>query len=150
VSLEAQESAMRAYCRMRGLEIVEMVRDGGVSAGKPLADREGGKRVLKLVHNHKVKGVIAWKLDRLFRDCSDCLLVTRRWDKQGVSLHLIDLGGQAVDTSSAMGRFFLTVIAGVAELERNQMATVHGGRCEASRHVRFGSHEDPEQHNGIG
>jgi DNA invertase Pin-like site-specific DNA recombinase len=33
---------------------------------------------------------------------------------------LLDLGGQAVDTSSAMGRFFLTVMAGAAEMERNQ------------------------------
>ncbi len=41
------------------------------------------------------------------------------WDRQGVSLHLIDLGGQAIDTSTAMGRFFLTVMAGAAEMERN-------------------------------
>jgi len=38
-----------------------------------------------------------------------------------VALHLVDLGGQAVDTSTAMGRFFLTVMAGCAELERNQI-----------------------------
>jgi DNA invertase Pin-like site-specific DNA recombinase len=29
------------------------------------------------------------------------------------------MGGQAIDTSSAMGRFFLTVMAGAAEMERN-------------------------------
>ena len=28
--------------------------------------------------------------------------------------------------------------------------TVHGGRCRAIRHVRFGSHENPEQHVGTG
>ena len=31
------------------------------------------------------------------------------------------MGGQAVDTSSAMGRFFLTIMAGAAEMERNQI-----------------------------
>lgn len=37
----------------------------------------------------------------------------------GVALHLIDLGGQAIDTRSAAGHFFLTVMAGAAEMERN-------------------------------
>jgi site-specific DNA recombinase len=37
-------------------------------------------------------------------------------------LHLVDMGGQALNTASAMGRFFLNVIAGFAELERNLIA----------------------------
>ena len=39
--------------------------------------------------------------------------------QESIALHLVDLGGQTLDTSSAMGRFFLTVMAGAAELERN-------------------------------
>ncbi|MCA9000544.1 MAG: recombinase family protein [Planctomycetes bacterium] len=119
VSLEAQEAALRAYCTMRGLELVEVITDPGVSAGKPLAAREGGRRVLDLVRTGKAGAVVAYKLDRLFRDCADCLTVTATWDRTNVALHLVDLGGQAVDTSTAMGRFFLTVMAGAAELERN-------------------------------
>lgn len=121
ISLDAQESMLRAYCAMRGLELVEVVTDPGVSGGKPLSGRPGGAKVLDLVRRRRVDAVIAWKLDRLFRDCADCLDVTRAWDKANVALHLVDLGGQAVDTSSAMGRFFLTVMAGAAELERNQV-----------------------------
>jgi len=119
VSLEAQEKTLNAYCTMRGLTLSKLICDAGVSGGKPLASREGGQALLRLVKKAKV--VVAWKLDRLFRDCADCLTVIRQWDKQGVSLHLVDMGGQAVDTSSAMGRFFLTVMAGAAELERNQV-----------------------------
>jgi len=119
VSLEAQEASVRAYCMMRGLEVVEVVIDAGVSAGKPLERREGGRRVLEMVKWGKVGAVVAFKLDRLFRDCADCLSVTRTWDRKDVALHLIDMGGQAIDTSTAMGRFFLTVMAGAAEMERN-------------------------------
>jgi site-specific DNA recombinase len=119
VSLDAQEAALRAYCTMRGLTLVELVRDAGVSAGKPLASREGGSRVLDLVKHGTVGAVVAWKLDRLFRDAGDCLAVTGEWDRRNVALHLVDMGGQAIDTSTAMGRFFLTVIAGAAEMERN-------------------------------
>jgi DNA invertase Pin-like site-specific DNA recombinase len=121
VSLAAQEGALHAYCTMRGLEVAGLVIDAGVSAGKPLATRDGGAEVQALVAKGKVGAVVAWKLDRLFRDAADCLAVTQAWDRRGVALHLVDLGGQAVDTSTAMGRFFLTVMAGCAELERNQI-----------------------------
>ena len=122
VSLDAQEATLRAYCTMRGLDLVELVVDAGVSAGAPLSTRPGGARVLELVRAGVVEGVVAAKLDRLFRDCGDCLAVTRAWDKRGVALHLVDMGGQTVDTSTAMGRFFLTVMAGAAELERGMVA----------------------------
>ncbi len=118
VSLDAQEAALRAYCAMRSLQVVDVVIDAGVSAGKPLDRREGGGRVLTAA-GRDACNVVAWKLDRLFRDAGDCLNVTAAWDRAGVALHLVDLGGQAVDTSTAMGRFFLTVLAGAAEMERN-------------------------------
>lgn len=76
---------------------------------------------MDLVRRGRAGGIVALKLDRLFRNCADCLNVIEGWDKAGIALHLVDLGGQAVDTSSAMGRFFITVMAGAAELERNQI-----------------------------
>jgi len=121
VSLEAQESALRAYCVMRGLEIAEFVIDAGVSAGKPLATRPGGAKVLAAVKSNRAGAVVAWKLDRLFRDAVDCLETTSAWDKKGVALHLVDMGGQSIDTASATGRFFMTMLAGMAEMERNRI-----------------------------
>jgi DNA invertase Pin-like site-specific DNA recombinase len=70
----------------------------------------------------RVKHVVALKLDRLFRDAQDALFQTRNWDRAEVDLHLIDLGGQTVRTKSPMGRMMLTVMAGLAELERNLIA----------------------------
>jgi site-specific DNA recombinase len=118
-SLPMQESRLRNYCAMRGLTIVDMIIDAGVSGGSALEDREGGQRMLALVKAGAVAHIVALKLDRLFRSCVDCLQVTAQWDKKGVALHLVDLGGQTLDTSSAMGRFFLTMMAGAAELEKN-------------------------------
>lgn len=123
VSLEAQEVRIRAYCAMRGLDLVEIVIDPGVSAGKyTLEEREGGTKVLEAVAQGKASHVVALKLDRLFRNTIDCLTTVRMWDKAGVSLHLIDMGGASLDTSSAMGRMFLTMAAGFAEMERNLTA----------------------------
>lgn len=119
VSLAAQSEAIRAYCVFRKLELFETVVDAGVSAGEPLSSRPGGQKVLELVAEEEVVAVVAFGLDRLFRDAADCLAVTKVWNAFDVDLHLISLGGQAVDTSTAMGRFFLTIMAGVAEMERN-------------------------------
>ncbi|MBI1827808.1 MAG: recombinase family protein [Planctomycetes bacterium] len=49
----------------------------------------------------------------------DCLTTVERWEKSGVTLHVVDLGGNAIDTASAAGRFMLVVLAGAAEMERN-------------------------------
>lgn len=57
-------------------------------------------------------------LDRLFRDAEDALRQTKAWDKAGIVLHLMDMGGTSINTASAMGRMLLTLMAGCAELDR--------------------------------
>ena len=122
VSLAAQEEKLLAYCKLNDLEPVAMIREEGVSGAKPLAARPGGEELLHLVAKKQACQVVALKLDRLFRDAADALNQTKAWDKAGVALHLVDMGGQALNTASAMGRFFLNVMAGFAELERNLIA----------------------------
>lgn len=122
VSLAAQEERIKAYCTMTGLELVAVIRDEGVSASKELSTRPGGMELLKLVSTQGIKNIVALKLDRLFRDAADCLNQTRAWDTAGIALHLIDMGGTAINTGTAMGRFFITMAAGFAELERNMIA----------------------------
>ena len=59
------------------------------------------------------------KLDRGFRNAGDCLTNIEQWEREGIALHVADLGGNAIDTTSAAGRFMLVVLAGAAEMERN-------------------------------
>jgi site-specific DNA recombinase len=119
VSLDAQTEKLRAYCTLHGLTLATIYRDEGVSAGKPLTERPEGAKLLAAIGSGEATHVVALKLDRLFRDAVDCLQTARQWDANGIAMHLIDLGGQTVNTASAMGRFFLTVMAGAAEMERN-------------------------------
>jgi len=119
VSLAAQEERLIAYCAMAGLEVVEVIREEGVSAAKALATRPGGGRLLGLIRKGQCGHVVA--LFHLFmkRNAEDALHQTKAWDKAGVALHLVDMGGQTLNTATAMGRFFLNMMAGFAELERN-------------------------------
>lgn len=122
VSLAAQEERLHAYCLLQQLDVVQTFREEGVSASKPLDTRPKGKEMIALLAKKKVRHVVALKLDRLFRNAEDALHLTRRWDTQGVSLHLVDMGGQSLSTSSAMGRMMLTMMAAFAEFERNLIA----------------------------
>lgn len=119
VSLQAQREKIEAYCRLHSLELVSLIEDQGVSGAVSLCDRPGGVQVQADLKKHKAKHVVALKLDRLFRDAADALVQTKAWDEQGIGLHLIDIGGASMNTSSAMGRMFLTMMSGYAELEKN-------------------------------
>ncbi len=119
LGLEAQAERIRAYCTMRGSVLLDLITDAGVSGGKPLALRDGGQRLLTAIRERKADGVVMLKLDRMFRNAGDCLTTVERWEKAGVALHVVDLGGNAIDTTSAAGRFMLVVLAGAAEMERN-------------------------------
>jgi DNA invertase Pin-like site-specific DNA recombinase len=117
--LDVQAERIAAYCTAQGLELVALVREEGVSGGIPLADRRGGADLLRLVAEHGARHIVAFKLDRLFRDAMDALGQTREWDQAGIALHVIDMGGQTINTANAVGRMFLTMTAAFAELERN-------------------------------
>lgn len=119
VSLDDQEQKIKDYVKFKDFELDEIVADRGVSAGIPLSDRPGGQKLMEKVESEEVSIVIAVKLDRLFRDAADCLNTSKSWDDKGAALHLLDLGGGTLDTSTAMGRMFLTMSAGFAEMERN-------------------------------
>jgi len=122
LSLEDQEQRARDYAKSAGLGDPVILRERGVSGSIPLVKRPQGSILAEaLAPTGSCTHVIAYKLDRLFRDTEDCLARTREWGERGVALHLIDLGGESLNIGTAMGKFLLTLFAGVAELERNKI-----------------------------
>jgi len=113
VSLDNQKSKILAYCLLKDLELIEIIEDAGISAKN--LNRPGVKKVIELASKKKVGAVVVYKLDRMFRSTVDALETTRKFDKWGISFHSIV---ETIDTKSAMGRFFFTLIAGIAEMER--------------------------------
>lgn len=122
LSLDAQCAAIRGYCAARGLALLDILVDPAVSGSVELAKRPAGAQLLRHLQSGQVGGVVVTKLDRAFRDTIDCLTIAREWDDLGVGLHLLDIGGMSLDTRSAIGRYFLTMLAGFAELERGLIA----------------------------
>jgi len=118
-SLDLQADAIRAYCQSQDLELVDLIVEGGVSGYIPLADRSGGGCLPSVLSKREVGHVVTLKLDRMFRRASDALEQTAAWDKSGVGLHVLNMGGSTVNTATAVGRVFLSMLAVFAEFERN-------------------------------
>jgi len=116
VSLDNQKSKIVAYCQLKDLDLAEIVEDAGISAKN--LQRPGVQRVLKLARTKQVDAIVVYKLDRIFRSTTDALETTKAFDKWNVSFHSIQ---ETLDTRSAMGRFFFTLTAALAEMERRMI-----------------------------
>jgi len=112
MSLEAQEDKIRKYAGLHNLSLIEVVRDEGKS-GKDL-NREGIQKVIALCEKRKVDHLIVYKMDRLARKTLDLLILIERIFKPNkVQLHSII---ERVDTSTAQGKFFLTIIGAMPQI----------------------------------
>lgn len=118
LSLEAQEKQIRGYAMMIGHEIDEVFKESGVSGAKSLWDRPEGNRLKRSLSESDI--LICPKLDRLFRSARDALVASDQLNKMGVSLHLLDLGGDV--TGNGISKVFFTIVAAFAEFERDRIA----------------------------
>ena len=120
VSIETQIRRVKSLAEFREFLLPDenIFIDEGVSAGVPLWKRPAGKQMLKQIICSKVRHLLAYKLDRVFRNTRDCLATVDELQDEDVSIHFCEFDGGPMDTTSATGRMFLTVLAAFGELER--------------------------------
>ena len=115
-SLDVQQRVIAGYAQMHGLTIDKVFAERGVSGSKPLGDRPQGAALLGVLKPGDV--VITPKLDRMFRSALDALDVLGRLKQGGISLHMIDLGGDT--TGNGVSKLIFTILSAVAEAERDR------------------------------
>jgi DNA invertase Pin-like site-specific DNA recombinase len=113
ISLENQRAKIEAYCQLNDLELVEILEDAGKS-GKDL-NREGMQALMDRIRARSVDAVIVYKLDRLSRRVRDTLSLMDLIEKRSVAFHSIT---EKIDTKTAMGKFFLNIMASMNQWER--------------------------------
>lgn len=141
ISLEAQEAKIRAYCEVNDFALHRIYSDAGIS-GKRADNRPALQEALHDLHTGNARALVVYKLDRLARCTIDALEIAQSLDKRGASLHSLS---EKLDTGSAMGRFFFTLVASLAEMERGiiaeRTAAAHAhkrSKGEATGHAPFG------------
>ena len=115
-SLAAQETQIRAMAVVKQWDLVDMVVDSDSFSGD--MDRPGLQRILAMVKSRKIGAVIITKLDRLTRSTRDVITLMELFNKKEVALVSL---AESLDTKSSMGRFFVRMIACLAELERESI-----------------------------
>ena len=116
-SLGVQERQLQGYATMQGMKLDRIFVERGVSGSIPLADRPEGAALLAGLQPGDV--IVSPKLDRVFRSALDALQQTEALRARGVSLHLLDLGGDIA--GNGLSRLFMTIAAAFAELERDRI-----------------------------
>jgi putative DNA-invertase from lambdoid prophage Rac len=83
-------------------------------------DRTERKRVLALVQRREIDAVLVTELSRWGRSTTDLLATLKEMEARRVSL--VALNGMAFDRAPPHGRMMATVLAGIAEFERELTA----------------------------
>ena len=115
--LDVQKRQIGGYAMMKGLEIGRVFVERGVSGSTHLNERPQGAALLAALEPGDV--VVTAKLDRMFRSALNALGVLEGLKQQGVSLHMIDLGGDV--TGNGISKLVFTILSAVAEAERDRI-----------------------------
>ncbi len=141
-SIDAQRKNVQKLADLKDFEIVNEYVDAGFS-GADVQNRPAFTQMMKDIQDKKddIKYVLSFKLSRLGRNAIDTLESLRKMQDKGVNI-LTDDG--AVDSSSAYGNFFILIMSGLAEMEReNILAQTFAGRVEKARQGRYNGGQAP-------
>ena len=113
-SLDAQLDKLRSYCNARDWEIGGEYIDDGYSGRN--AKRPAYCRMLEEME--KWDTILVLKMDRIHRNSKNFMVMMeylKQKEKEFVSM------SESLDTSTAMGRFVMNIIQGIAQLESEQI-----------------------------
>lgn len=142
VSLRAQRESMTAFCRAQGWIPLDTYLDDGYSGSS--LDRPALTRLRRDVADGRLDLVLVWRLDRLTRRVVDLHTLLEEFARHRVGFRSVT---EVFDTTSAMGRLFLTLVAAMAQWERENLVervswgmaqVAQEGRWHGGGHVPFG------------
>lgn len=118
VSLAAQRDRLTAFAAAHGYVVAGVEEDAGVSGKIPPLRRPALARALAAVKAGEADGIVALKLDRLSRSTMDTINLVESAERDGWRLLSVS---EALDTGSAAGRMVVTILAALAQMEREQI-----------------------------
>jgi len=132
LSLQYQESKIRAYCEAMDINLVDVVADAGFSAKS--MNRPAMQGIISQIKNKTIDAVVILKLDRLTRSVKDLGAIVELIEKNNIALVSVQ---DSINTSTAAGRLILNVLGSVSQWERE----ANGERVKAALSVKKGAGE---------
>ncbi len=119
-SLETQQKIIIGYAQSRGEEIdpTNIYIEAGVSGSMEFSKRPEASKLYEQLQKGDM--LIIPKIDRGFRNIRDALNTLHELKQRNISVHFIDLGGDA--TSSGISQILFTILGAFADFERTRIA----------------------------
>ena len=127
--LDVQRQRCEAMALVKGWSVVRQYADEGISGTKDEKHRPALAELLADVEAGQIDAVIVLALDRLGRLTPIVLDLVDRLTRMGVEVVSCK---ESIDTTTAMGKFMITVFAGLAQLDRDNIVE----RTTAGRNAR--------------
>jgi site-specific DNA recombinase len=142
VSLDVQERQLIQAAEAAGYTNTELIREEGRS-GKSITGRPALTDALKRLDAGEASALFVTRIDRLARSTKDFLSIIDRANANKWRLVMLDLN---LDTASYQGRFVVTIMSALAEMERGiiseRQKDVHKDR--RSRGIKWGVDMGPK------
>jgi DNA invertase Pin-like site-specific DNA recombinase len=113
-SVDMQVSDLRQYCEQRGFKIYKEYSDQGISGTKD--HRPGLDQLMSDARKRKFDAVLCWRFDRFARSTKHLITALEEFRHLGIDFISYQ---ENIDTSSPLGKAIFTIVAAIAELERN-------------------------------
>lgn len=116
-SLDAQEEALKDFCKKNDHIVLGIYRDEGISGRKPYTKRPAMVQLLSDLEKVKPDIILFTKLDRWFRNIKEYYRVQDILDKSKVDWKAIN---EEYDTSTASGRLYINIKLSIAQDEADR------------------------------
>ena len=117
-TIQSQIDYARKWFELNNISEYRLYADDGITGTLPIAQRPQGSMLMADVKAGIIDTLYIYKLDRLGRNTRVILNGIYDLEKNKVVVKSMT---EPFDTSSAAGRFMLTMLSGVAELERSNI-----------------------------
>lgn len=147
--LNVQDEKLKTFVKLNDyiLEDKHIYRDEGYSGTLPVEERPEMNRMIENARNHEFDVVIAYRLDRVFRKTRLLLEVLDEFEKLKIGFKSVT---ESIDTTTHTGKFVITLLGGVAEMEREVIRErTTSGRIKAAKDGKWVTGVPPYGYNMV-
>lgn len=116
--LESQVRVLKQYCEQNEITDVEFYTDSGISGTK--ASRPALDQMMAAVESGEISSVVVHSFSRFARSTTHLLNALTKFKEKGV--HFVSIS-ERIDTNSAVGVAIFSILASIAQLERDLIAS---------------------------